>query len=37
MEDRTRQDLYDVAKRRGIQGRSKMGKWDLIKAIRKAG
>ena len=36
LEDRTRQDLYEVAKRRGIQGRSRMGKWDLIKAIRKA-
>jgi hypothetical protein len=37
LEDRTRQDLYEVAKRRNIPGRSKMGKWDLIKAIRKAG
>jgi hypothetical protein len=37
LEDRTRQDLYEVAKKRGIQGRSKMGKWDLIKAIRRAG
>lgn len=36
LEDRTRQDLYVVAKKRGIKGRSKMGKWDLIKAIRKA-
>ena len=36
LEDRTRQDLYEVAKKRGIRGRSKMGKWDLIKAIRKA-
>jgi hypothetical protein len=36
LEDRTRQDLYEVAKRKKIQGRSKMGKWDLIKAIRKA-
>jgi hypothetical protein len=35
-EDRTRQDLYEVAKRMDIPGRSKMGKWDLIKAIRKA-
>ena len=35
--DRTRQDLYDIAKREGIPGRSKMGKWDLIRAIRKAG
>jgi hypothetical protein len=35
-EDRTRQELYEVAKKKGIPGRSKMGKWDLIKAIRKA-
>jgi hypothetical protein len=34
-EDRTRQELYEVAKKKGIPGRSKMGKWDLIKAIRK--
>jgi hypothetical protein len=37
LEDRTRQDLYRVAKRKGIAGRSKMGKWDLIRAIRRAG
>jgi hypothetical protein len=37
LEDRTRQDLYQVAKKRGIAGRSRMGKWDLIKAIRRAG
>jgi len=36
-EDRTRTELYEVAKRKGIAGRSKMGKWDLIDAIRKAG
>ena len=36
LEDRTRQDLYEVAKKRNIPGRSSMGKWDLIKAIRKA-
>ena len=36
-EDRTRTELYEVAKKKGIPGRSKMGKWDLIKAIRKAG
>ena len=34
LEDRTRQDLYEVAKTEGIEGRSKMGKWDLIQAIR---
>ena len=37
LEDRTRQDLYEVAKRRNIKGRSRMGKWDLIQALRKAG
>jgi hypothetical protein len=36
LEDRTRQDLYQVAKKRGIAGRSRMGKWDLIKAIRRS-
>jgi hypothetical protein len=37
LEDRNRQQLYQVAKRKGIPGRSSMGKWDLIQAIRKAG
>jgi transcription initiation factor TFIIIB Brf1 subunit/transcription initiation factor TFIIB len=37
LEDRTRQDLYQVAKKKGIAGRSSMGKWDLIRAIRRAG
>jgi hypothetical protein len=36
LEDRTRQDLYEVAKKKGIPGRSTMGKWELIEAIRKA-
>jgi hypothetical protein len=36
LEDRNRQQLYEVAQRMGIRGRSKMGKWDLIDAIRKA-
>ena len=36
LEDRTRPQLYETAKRMGIAGRSKMGKWDLIKAIRRA-
>jgi hypothetical protein len=36
LEDRNRQQLYELAKEKGIRGRSKMGKWDLIKAIRAA-
>ena len=35
LEDRTREELYELAKRRGIRGRSKMGKWDLIDALRR--
>ena len=37
LEDRTRDQLYDLARKKGVAGRSKMGKWDLIAAIRKAG
>jgi Rho termination factor, N-terminal domain len=37
LEDRNRRQLYEIAKDKNIPGRSKMGKWDLIKAIRKAG
>jgi hypothetical protein len=37
LEDRNRQQLYEIAKEKAIPGRSKMGKWDLIKAIRKTG
>jgi hypothetical protein len=36
LEDRTRPQLYETAKKLGIEGRSKMGKWDLIDAIRRA-
>ena len=35
LEDRNREQLYEIAKKEGIPGRSKMGKWDLIQAIRK--
>jgi hypothetical protein len=35
-EDRTRQQLYEVAQARGIRGRSRMGKWELIEALRRA-
>jgi hypothetical protein len=34
LEDRTREQLYELAKKRNISGRSKMGKWDLIRALR---
>jgi hypothetical protein len=34
LEDRNRQQLYELAKKRNIRGRSKMGKWDLIRARR---
>jgi hypothetical protein len=37
LEDRNRQQLYETAKRKNIPGRSRMGKWELIDAIRKAG
>ena len=33
-EDRTREQLYELAKKRNIRGRSRMGKWDLIDALR---
>jgi hypothetical protein len=36
LEDRNRQQLYELAQRMQIPGRSKMGKWDLIEAVRKA-
>jgi hypothetical protein len=36
LEDRTREDLYRLAQKRGIPGRSKLGKWELIEALRKS-
>jgi hypothetical protein len=36
LEDRNRQQLYEIARQRNIAGRSKMGKWDLIDAIRRS-
>ena len=36
LEDRNREQLYEVAQRMNIRGRSKMGKWELIDAIRAA-
>jgi hypothetical protein len=37
LEDRNRTQLYELAKRKQIAGRSKMGKSELIRAIRGAG
>ena len=36
LEDRNREQLYELAKQRQIPGRSKMGKWELIDALRRA-
>ncbi len=36
LEDRNRQQLYELAQKKGIAGRSKMGKWELIDALRRA-
>jgi hypothetical protein len=36
LEDRNRQQLYELAKARDIRGRSSMGKWELIDALRKS-
>ena len=33
-EDRSKQELYDEAKKVGIEGRSKMSKAELAKALR---
>ena len=33
-EDRTKEELYEQAKKVGIEGRSKMSKQELIEALR---
>ncbi|HEY9757610.1 MAG TPA: hypothetical protein V6C97_20745 [Oculatellaceae cyanobacterium] len=35
-EPKTRKELYEIAKKKGIKGRSKMGRAELSKAIRAA-
>lgn len=35
LEDRNRQQLYETARKMDIPGRSRMGKWELIEAIRR--
>ncbi|NUT55810.1 MAG: hypothetical protein HOQ03_07490 [Thermoleophilia bacterium] len=37
LEDRNREQLYELAKEKQIPGRSKLGKAELIRALRKAG
>jgi hypothetical protein len=36
LEDRNREQLYELAKKKQIRGRSKMGKGELIDALRRA-
>jgi len=36
LEDRNREQLYDLARQQQIAGRSRMGKAELIRAIRAA-
>jgi hypothetical protein len=35
LEDRNRDQIYAIASKEGIEGRSRMGKWELIDAIRR--
>ena len=34
---RTRQELYEEARRKGVPGRSKMGRGELLRALRRTG
>ncbi|HEY9681606.1 MAG TPA: hypothetical protein V6C86_08490 [Oculatellaceae cyanobacterium] len=35
-EPKTRKELYEIAKRKGIKGRSKMGRAELARAVHAA-
>jgi hypothetical protein len=37
LEDRNRQQLYELAKRKDVNGRSTMARDELIRALRRAG
>jgi len=37
LEDRNRRQIYELAKKKDVPGRSKMGRDDLIRALREAG
>jgi hypothetical protein len=36
LEDRIREEIFEIAKNKNFPGRSRIGKWDLIRAIRRA-
>lgn len=35
LESRTKNELYNIAKKKNVEGRSKMSKGDLVKALKK--
>ena len=36
LDDRTRDEIYNIAKEQDVKGRSKMDKQELIRAVKKA-
>jgi len=36
LDDRSRRQLYELARAKGVRGRSRMGRAELIEALRKA-